>query len=313
MLELRGFIALALVPLAAGAFVGLLLLPRRPLPTDVPIPIPDRAALARTAAADDALAARARATPLPGAVRALGSALRDFHSLEAKGAEARELAPARRAIDTTLIDALGAGDDALLELRAVQLGAFLAEVRGFESTGLESPELQALAGGFVRSMRSEGWCQGHKLALSETERRVLFKQMWSTLLGRDGRGPLALMVDEHRVLSALALAQPRLPPAQRAALAVDRASAKSDRECESVAISERKATEKLLLDRIARLSFVDPDYPAAYARGVARFQGGSFSAAVDDFREWLQDHPDGPLALRARGYLRAATSASAIE
>jgi hypothetical protein len=162
-------------------------------------------------------------------------------------------------------------------------------------------------------MRAEGWCEGHALALSEEQLRVLYKQMWANVVGGATRPPFALTIDEQRVLSGLFLARPRLPPSRQASIDLDRAGAKSDRECASVEAAERRAMEQWLIDRITRLSVVDPEYPAAYARGVAHFQGGSFVPAMRDFRQWLQDHPDGPLALRARGYLRAAEHVGALE
>src|SRR5258708_5215455 len=153
-----------LAPLGAAMLFAMLLLPRRTAPDSLPIPIADSDELARTFEHDAALAQRARRDTLPGAIRALGSALRDLHTFEADGAEPTDLGKARHAIDTALIDALPLGDEPLLELRAVQLEAFLIEVDRFVRSGVESPELKALAGGFGRSMRNEGWWDGHRLA-----------------------------------------------------------------------------------------------------------------------------------------------------
>ncbi|HEV3193724.1 MAG TPA: hypothetical protein VGY54_24630, partial [Polyangiaceae bacterium] len=162
--EFRDAMRLALVPIGVAIAFGVLLLPRRATPELVPLPIADSRGLAEALAADEALAARARRDPLPGPVRALGSALRDFHGLEAREADGRELTAARQAVDGALMEALAIGDEGLLELRSLQLEVFMAEVQRFESTGFESAELQAVAGGFVRSMRAQGWCEGHSLA-----------------------------------------------------------------------------------------------------------------------------------------------------
>src|SRR5579859_2962522 len=143
--ELRDAVWLALIPFGAAVVLGVLLLPRRAAPEAVPLPEPDVRQLAAARAADHELAERARSAPLPGAVRALGSAVRDFHSLEAQAREdepgvASRLYDAKRAVDQSLIDALGAGGEArgvepLRELRAVQLEVFLDEIARFERSG----------------------------------------------------------------------------------------------------------------------------------------------------------------------------------
>jgi TolA-binding protein len=311
--ELRAALALAVVPLGVSLLLGMLVLPRRAMPDALPLPIADPQSLRHALELDAELATSARASPLPGAVRALGSALRDFHTLEVTGGQEAQLAKARQAIDKALVDAQAAGDQRLLELRAVQLEAFRAEVARFVSTGLESPELGALSGSFVRSMRSEGWCEGHRLELTAPELGALFKQMWNTLLGVDERQPFELSLDERRTLYALRLAHPRLSARAREAIGAAKRAAKGERECKTIEQSERKAVERWSLDHIRRLAALDPEYPAAYARGVAHLRGGSFGEASDAFREWLSAHPDGPLALRARSYLRWASRAAQVE
>jgi len=311
--ELRRAFALALVPLGASLLLGMLVLPRRAMPDALPLPVADPQSLRRTLELDEELAARARLSPLPGAVRALGSALRDFHVLEGTGGQSAQLAKARQGIDAALVEAQPAGEERLLELRAVQLQAFLAEVSRFVSTGVESPELGALAGSFVRSMRAEAWCEGHRLVLTDPQLRAMFKQMWNTLLGVDERPSFALTLDEKRALYGLRLARPRLPARVRDAIAEAKRAAKDARACESIELSERRALEHWSLDHIRQLASVDPDYPAAYARGIANLRGGSFAAAAEAFGEWLSAHPDGALALRARSYLRWASRAASAE
>lgn len=312
--EIQRALVLALVPLGATLLLGMLLFPRQAAPDALPLPIADPHALRQTLETDAALAARARNTPLPGVVRALGSALRDFHMLEgSKSVQQTDLVKARHTIDAALIDAQSAGAEPLLELRAVQLEAFVAEVRRFVSTGVESPELGALAGDFVHSMRAEGWCDGHRLALADPQLRALFKQMWNSLLGASEASPLALTLDEQRSLFALRLSQPRLPPRLRDGFARSKQAATSERSCRNIEESELKALEKWEVDHIDKIAAIDPIYPAAYARGIANLQGGSFAAAQSSFREWLSIHPDGPLTLRARSYLRLASRASQVE
>jgi hypothetical protein len=269
--------------------------------------------IARIAHADHELAERARNEPLSGAVRALGSATRQFHGLEAIDADTRAIADARRAIDSALPDALQGGADGLLRLRAIQLEAFLEEVRRFEATGEQSGELHALAGGFVRSMKNEGWCDGHALVPTRLVLRVMFKEMWNGLLGLDHNHDLAPTLDEQRLLYAFYLSHPHPSRISREAIASARRGARDAKACRAAAEAERAAIESWRLERIVRLAAIDPDYPADYARGVASFRRGDYGAAASAFRAWLAAHDEGPLALRAQNYLRSAVDAARVE
>lgn len=303
--ELLDAIRLAVVPFGVAILFGLLLLPRRGTPDDVPLPIADAAALAHAVALDRDLAARARTEPLPGPVRALGSAVRAYHSLEA-GQNVGDLTRARGAVDAALIEAFAGGDDALLRLRAVELESFLAELRRFESTGVETDELGALAGAFVHSMKMAGWCDGHTLAPREPALRTMFKEMWDAFLGLEGRPGFDPTLDEQRALYALYLSAPHPSAAMRAAIESARRGARDANACEGVREAERGATEEWRIERIRRLAAIDPTYPAAFARGIASFRRADYRGASVAFRTWLADHPEGPLSLRARSFLRAA-------
>jgi hypothetical protein len=300
---------LALVPLGVALVLGALLLPRRAAPESVPLPVPDRAALARAVAADTELADRARREPLPGAVRALGSAVRTFHTREAADADNQQLFDARRSVDEALVDALRAGVEPLVALRAVQLEGFVEEVHRFEATGQRSPELDALAGGFVRSLTLEGWCEGHTIAADTTVLRVMFKHMWNSFLGLDGRPELRPTLDEERALYAFYLSHAHPSKTMRDALGAARRGARDARSCLALDEADRAATEAWRLDHIARLAAIDPSYPADYARGVASFRRGDFGRSAMAFQAWLEAHPTGPLALRAQNFLRAAAAA----
>jgi TolA-binding protein len=54
---------------------------------------------------------------------------------------------------------------------------------------------------------------------------------------------------------------------------------------------------------------LDPTYPAAYALGIAHFRRGAYPASAQAFRDWVDAHPEGPYALRAKNFLRAALAA----
>ena len=316
--EFRSALTLATIPMCVGLTFGALLLPRRAAPDIVPLPVVDVHTLARTENADRELAAHARAVPLKGPVRALGSVLRAFHTLEARDGGERALGEARRGVDQALIDVLGPargveGEAELLSLRALQLDEFLVEVRRFESTGEETEELRALAGTFIRTMRGEGWCDGHALTVPEDALRPMFKEMWNAFIGLDKRPAFALTLDEARALYAFTIGHPHPSKSMRQALEAARRGARDTRACEAIAEAERSATEAWRLERIARIGAIDPRYPTDFARGVADYRRADFVASAQAFRHWLGDHPDGPLRLRAENYLRAATNARQVE
>ncbi len=291
---------------------GVFLIPRAAVPEQIPVPIADGRELARVFATDHDLAERARHETLPGPVRALGSALRNFHAIET-GDDLRAISTARSAVDDALAAALGGGDDPLLRLRAIQLEGFLEEVHRFESTGVESPELLALAGGFVRSMKDEGWGDGHALAAGPGALSALFKHMWNACDGLAATPAFTPSLDEERALAALDLGRPHAPPNVEAVLDARRRGARNARDCRAIGEAENKAVARWSLEKITRLSLIDPTYPAVYARGVATFMAGDYVASASSFREWLNDHPDGPFALRARSYLRAAALQAGLD
>jgi hypothetical protein len=311
--ELRDALALALVPVSVALALGLLLLPRQAAPDSVPLPTPNARELARTAAVDRDLAQGARRAPLPGPVRALGSALREYHLQEARGTQEHLLAQARHAIEAATGEALAADEDELLRLRASQLETFLTELRRFEATGVESEDLLAVAGTFVSAMRYEGWCTGTTIAAGDGALRAMFKEMWNGLAAVGDRPAFRPSLDEERALYALYLLRPHPARAARDAIASARRSAHDEASCAALAQAERAAAETWRIERIARLAAIDPAYPALYARGVANLRRGDYSHAADDLSAWLRDHPDGPFTLRARSALRAAVASLRIE
>lgn len=311
--EARDAARLALIPLGVAFALGVLLLPRRAEPDVVPLPIASPGALAQAAATDRALAEQVRRQPLSGAVRALGSKVRDFHTLEASGADAQALFDARRAVDAALVEALPGGVEPIAALRAVQLEAFLVEVGRFEATGEVSPELGALAGNFVRSMTAEGWCEGHVLAPQGPALRAMFKHMWNAFLGLDARAELRPSLDEERSLYAFYLSHPHPSRQMRDAIDAARRGARDAKSCKALDEAERGATEAWRLQHIGRLAAIDPAYPADYARGVSSYRKGDFGASASAFRKWLTEHPEGPYSLRAATFLRAASAAERTE
>ena len=196
--------------------------------------------------------------------------------------------------------------DQLKTLRAVQLDEFLAEVERFEATGQQSPDLVELAGAFISRMNDGGWVQGRRLLLDDAQRRAAFKMVWTAMVGGDGTPELAVALDEQRALYTLYLVRPHVPDGQRASFEVMRRGAASDDECRTVASKERLAAEMWRADKIRKLGELDPAYPTSYALGVAYYRAGRYDMSMEAFRSWMDRHPDGPLALRARNHWKAA-------
>jgi hypothetical protein len=302
--------SLALIPFCVALVLAALLLPRGAVPETVPLPQLDGRVIEREIRADAERAAKARRTPLPPDVRALGSAIRTFNTREAQDAQDIDISDARADIDRKRLRVVDKDlDEELRALRAVQMEAFLGEVRRFERTGQVSPELEALGGTFVRRMRKVGWCVGHELVLSDLERRAAYKATWNTLIEVDKKPAFALSTMETRALYSLYFKHPHAPEPQRAALALARAAAPDLETCARIDDGEHAGAEAWLLPKLNEYAAIDPSYPLAIARGVALYQRHQYADAAHSFGKWLEAHPDGPWTLRARNYLRASAQA----
>jgi hypothetical protein len=303
--------ALALIPLTVAILLGALMMPRGAVPEAIPVPIADSRVLEKIAEHDRELADRAEQDPLPAEVRALGSAIRQFNTLQAKDSDAPALAEARRALDNAIAPALAMGGDKLALLRAAQVEVFLQEARAFEATGAESDELYAVGGPFVRRIRLVGWCtETNVIVLNETERRVAFKSTWNALLNLDAHPDLKISLDEMRALYTLYIQHPHAPEDVREQFELSRKSGVDERACREFAAREEAAIEGWRLDKIKKLGALDPAYPLAYAIGIAQFRRGQYGPAGEAFRAWTMQHPDGPYALRARNYLKTSLELS---
>ena len=301
---------LALIPVTAALFAFLLMMPRAAAPEDVPLPQIDARALEATHADDRARSASVSTKPLDGDVRAVGTALRALNKGIARGARPEELSNARAILQDAMRTALGTepqrGIDALRTLRAVELDQFLAEVTRFEATGKTTPELEELAGGFVERMSAAGWIDGNRVILDEPERRVAYKLVWTATVGADRIPALALTLDEQRVLYTLYLRHPHAPEAERQSFETMRRLAKTDVECDKAIAKERILVEQWRAEKIKRLGELDSAYPTGYALGVAYYRAGRYDLSMEQFRTWVERHPDGPLSLRARNHMKAA-------
>ncbi|AKU96937.1 hypothetical protein AKJ09_03601 [Labilithrix luteola] len=301
---------LALVPVGFFVMMGVLMLPRSAPPVDVPLPEIDERAL-DAISHDEAMRVQgAKSTRLPGDVLALGSAIRAFNALQGGKPTEEDAVAARAAIDDarTVIGTRQTGPSDVLTLRAVQLDAFLNEVSRFESTGVVSPDLQELGGGFIDRMRDAGWISGNDVLLTPAQRRVAFKVVWNAVAGVEQLSLFQPTLDEQRALYSLYLAHPHVAESQRSALEARRAAARTEGECDRVDVDERRSLEMWRVDKIKKLGALDPEYPTAFALGVAYYRAGRYDLSIESFRSWLSTHPDGPYALRAQNHLRAAVT-----
>jgi hypothetical protein len=302
---------LGLVPVVVALLLGPLLLPRPVAPADVPMPRIDERAVEDAERLDHERAARAR-HGLPDDVRQLGQDLRDLNAYAARGEGPREPDAVRREIDRLLPHVEQTlGLERVRELRAYQTERFVEEVRAYARTGVVSKELEELGGTFVPRMEAAGWIAQKRCILDDRELRVAYHLAWLATLGLDASTALGPSLDEERVLYAFYLRHPHPSEASRAAIDGARRTARTPADCAALDAGERLAAEAWRLERVDRLARVDPEYPHAFARGVVLYRMARYEDSARAFRAWIDAHPDGPLATRARNHLRAAMDESA--
>lgn len=290
------------------------MMPRATVPADVPMPQVDLRALEAVEAADRARAESARREPPPSDVRALGSALLDFNKAVTAGDDAA-IHLARGGIDAALRPLYGRAnaEDDLLALRASHLAGFLTEVERFERTGEQSEELIALGGPFIRRLGLVGWVTGHHVHFDAHALRVAFKTVWNSLtVGEDTKGKLMLALDEQRALYTFYFRDPHPGEVSLPGHLQELQEAKDERSCERARKSSLRDAELWRLEKIKKLGVIDPSYPTKYALGVGFYRAGRFDQSSQAFRSYVEAHPDGPYALRARNHLMAALRESAF-
>ncbi len=312
MTSKNGGRVLALIPVLVGVLLAALLFPRDVPPDDVPLPALDLHKLTETERADNARAARVTKTPLDADVRALGEAIRAFNTTEAKDPKNAPWPELRSKLDEARILARRHGEDALLDLRAVELAKFVDEVSAWKKTGNASAELEAVGGGFIRRMTIAGYAHDHALVLGDHELRVAFKLKWNSVVRVDEDPAFQPTLDESRALYTFYILHPHATESARETFAAARKTARTQADCDALAAGERIAAESFRLEKVEKLAQIDPTYPAAYARGVALYRAAKYDASARAFEEWIRLHPDGPLTLRARNHLRAAIAASRV-
>jgi TolA-binding protein len=290
--HLDGWQAGAVAVLLAASAV-FLAVPRAVEPKLTPVPLIDRKALDETMARDDELARLAEAKILDVDIRTVGRELRRFNRAVAEG-KLPETALARRALVAATRIALRRDEQELLALRAYQTRQFVAEIRNWQRTGEATAELDELGGAFLLLARQSRWCTGDQRQLlpDEVVLRAFFKKRWNEITGAS-RGPFALTLNEDRARFGFLLRHPM-------------AQGRADRQSPPGQELRQRAQDQLArLEIVTKLGQLDPEYPAALARGVMLYQMKRFGQAAQAFRQHLDLSPDGPHALRAQNYLKA--------
>lgn len=304
--------ALALVPLLVTLLLIGVLFPRAVAPHDVPLPTIDTRAIEAANAMDRQWADTAR-QGLSDDTRILGSALRAFNRLQTATSPASEgeILNTRANLNHATAKVLQTSPNELKLLRAIQLEVFQREIAEYERTGVEPTELQEVGGQFLKRMKDVGWATDRKVLPDTTVRAVLFKLTWNGTLSLVNDTTLEPSLDEMRALYAFYIEHPHVAETRRGALQEARRTAKTKAECEEIANVETQALEDWRLEKVKRLGAIDPTYPTTFALGVVHYRLGRYGASAEAFRDWIRDHPDGSLALRAQNHLRAAVAADA--
>jgi hypothetical protein len=289
--HLDGWQAGLLVVLLAGSAV-VLAMPHTVEPREPPEPAIDYAALTPTWRHDDHLAKEAVRSELDVDIRAVGSLVRQYNRAAAEGLE-HTVAETRTRLARATLTALRRSEQQLLTLRAYQLSRFLTELREWQRTGKRSEELVELGGDVLRALRRNRWCvRGRDLLPDEAVLRVLYKKRWNDITGATA-GPFKASLDEDRVRYGFLLRHPVL----------SRSSEEDSAEARQIAALKIHGAR---LKVIERLRTIDPSYPSQLARGVVLYRSQRYQASVQAFQRHLDASPDGPHALRANGYLKAA-------
>jgi hypothetical protein len=297
---------LAVIPLSIAVTFFVFMLPRATAPDGIPLPRVDHRVTAAVERAEEALADDAEQNRLPGDILSIGTAIRQLNALEGASADDTERLLARTELDALLstVTRRPGADQELIKLRSSQIRTFVRALREWENGG-EPKDFAAAGGTFVARAQEAGWVLGRHILLDETQRRVAFKSVWNAITHLSS-GNYALTLDEERALYAFYIEHPRVPEGHRLNLEAKRRDAKTPEECARASADWQREGESWRADKIKRLAAIDPAYPGTYALGIAYYGAGHSELAVEAFNTYLEAHPEGTYALRARNHLKAA-------
>ena len=268
-----------------ASLAALLSVPRSVEPETVPLPRVNVRAQEQSAEAERRSAALAAARPLPFEVRSVGECVRRLGRAEASG-DTEASGAIHAQLSQSVLRARNAyGDEPLLELRAVQTQLLLRALATWEADGRITPDLRELGGALIQDACQAGWLTAdRRFKASSHVRRVLFRLRWGKMTGLGSEPPFAIGLNDWRTYYRFLLRHPIGQPG---------------------GLDERtQALRQLRI--VGALEKHDPSYPAALARGVCHYRAGAYLAAAEAFRLHLDEHPEGPWALRARNHLAAA-------
>jgi hypothetical protein len=294
--------------------VAVLVVPRPVEPDLIPEPRFDHRKVERAAARDRELAKLARSRKLDTEVRALGDAIRAYGQIDYE-ADADRIREAKTAVARATARASAIDFGGVVELRAYETEAFIASLARFGRDGVIDDDLAELGGGYLRSLRKNLLGEGHDAEVDddriraiirtrgeqfEVNARIAFKRRWNELTGVGGQpGKPSELDPSNDELLAVYADELRHPPA----LGID-VDAKDGKtlavRAKDVAAFRRR--------RIAAIAAIDSTYPRELALGVVNYQAGDYREASRNFTSWLEQHDDGPWALRAHGYALAAAA-----
>ncbi|MBK8256495.1 MAG: hypothetical protein IPK82_27980 [Polyangiaceae bacterium] len=285
---------------------ALLVVPRPAVPHDIPEPFVAPAVINGVMREDRKRARElenaAKAGTLENEIRLLGNQVRAFGRAVAAGDE-RALEPVRRKLVNDAAEAIAKNPERVLALRAHQALAFAEEAQRFEWGSPPSENLVELGGVFPVLANEYTWFDTatRRLFLSEAELTVLFKKRWNDITGLTGK-TFAVSLDEERLLLRFYLNH---PPVEKSGTPASTSPAAR----RALAVQDQVKRDEKRRAKVQELAKIDPSYPAALADGVLLFRLGKFEEAAIAFDRHLTVHPDGPHALRARNYLKAALEA----
>jgi hypothetical protein len=280
-----------LVVIVVALLSAIVAVPRPVVPDEIPYPVANRRILSRISEIEESRA-RALAVDKPNYdVRALGEAFRAYGLADADGDTERTV-QRLRAVQISVPDALKAGEETILKLRAYQLTLFLEALRQYESTGAAPAEMRELGGGFLAMALRAGWVRktasGSSFIMEPAVREALFRKRWNEITGLKGGG-FTPSLDEVRVLYSFLLSHP---------------IAQSSRATPT--LSPCSAANEYMLRKVAELGQIDSEYPTPLAQAILLLRLDRPREAVDALAHFAESEPGGRFTLRARNTLREA-------
>ena len=252
-----------------------LAVPRATEPRRVPQPVINARLLDTEVATLSNLADQARVKTLPFSVRELGEAYRRLGRTQFQGTPTLSNAEVQAFRDLVTLTRRSAGDQPIIVLRALQCELLVSAMNQWDQAGKVSDDVIELGGDLVVLAEAQGWRNRDGLDAAAPERWALALKRWTSLAGLLHAQPFKMA----RELELTQLHFFYVHPNQN---------------------DDVFETRQRILKRYADL---DTTFPFHYALGVLLAQNGRPQAAATFFDKQLQEHPNGPYALRARNHL----------